>query len=40
MSLEVLNPATGRPIATLERAGVEEVDRGGDESCRDRCGSP
>ena len=27
MSLEVLNPATGRPIATLERAGVEEVDR-------------
>jgi betaine-aldehyde dehydrogenase len=27
MSLEVLNPATGRTIATLERAGVEEVDR-------------
>jgi betaine-aldehyde dehydrogenase len=27
MSFEVINPATGRPIRTLERAGVEEVDR-------------
>ena len=27
MSLEVRNPATGGTIATLERAGVEEVDR-------------
>ena len=27
MSLEVLNPASGRPIANLERAGVEELDR-------------
>lgn len=27
MSLQVLNPATGQPIAELERAGVEETDR-------------
>ena len=27
MSLQVLNPATGAPITTLERAGVEETDR-------------
>ena len=27
MTLEVLNPATERPIAQLERAGVEETDR-------------
>jgi betaine-aldehyde dehydrogenase len=27
MSLEVLNPATERPIAQLERAGIEETDR-------------
>ena len=27
MALEVLNPATERPIAQLERAGIEETDR-------------
>jgi betaine-aldehyde dehydrogenase len=27
LALEVLNPATGKPIARLERAGVEETDR-------------
>ena len=27
MTLEVLNPATAKPIAQLERAGVEETDR-------------
>ena len=27
MTLEVLNPATERPIAQLERAGIEETDR-------------
>jgi acyl-CoA reductase-like NAD-dependent aldehyde dehydrogenase len=27
MTLEVLNPTTGRPIGQLERAGVEETDR-------------
>jgi len=26
MTLEVLNPTTGRPIAQLERAGLEETD--------------
>ena len=27
MTLDVLNPATERPIAHLERAGIEETDR-------------